>query len=296
MVPEFEKAAFKGRIGKIQRPIKSQFGWHIIRVADKTDKKYVVESIVNKVVASATTTDRIYNEASDFQYLADENGFEKSATELDYQIVETPDLKKDASSIPGLGANRSLLLYTFANDVGDIGPVFKFPNGYVVAMVSEVTDAGYQPLEKVKNIVKSAAQREKKSNKEMSIAKEIRTKIGDKGDLNLAKTIFPAAKVASVNNFSTSGTIPGIGRDFAFSQTAYEAEENVLSNPVKGVRGSYLIRVTKKTPFNEDAFELQKISIRTSIMGQKKSALYSQWLVDIKEEADIVDNRFLFYR
>jgi len=35
MVPEFEKAAFEGEKGKIIGPVKSQFGYHLIRVLDK---------------------------------------------------------------------------------------------------------------------------------------------------------------------------------------------------------------------------------------------------------------------
>jgi peptidyl-prolyl cis-trans isomerase C len=35
MVPEFEKAAFEGEKGKIVGPVKTQFGWHIIKVIDK---------------------------------------------------------------------------------------------------------------------------------------------------------------------------------------------------------------------------------------------------------------------
>ena len=296
MVDVFAKASFDGKIGKIQKPIKSQFGWHIILVKGKTNKEFVVESIVNKVVASPSTIDKIYNKAGDFQYLAERDGFDEAAKMNNYEIIETPELLKTASSVPGLGSNRSLLLYAFDNDVNDIGPVFKFQTGYVVAIISQINDAGFKSLEKVKSSIQLLIKREKKAEKELSIAKEIKAKIGDSGDFNLAKEVFPKAKIASANNFSTAGSIPTVGRDFAFSQTAFDLPTNTISEPFKGVRGSYIIKVSSKTAFDSTAFSLQKNSIRTSILNQKKSALYSQWLIDIKEEADIVDNRYQFYR
>ena len=35
MVPEFEKAAFEGEKGKVLGPVKTKFGYHIIKVVDK---------------------------------------------------------------------------------------------------------------------------------------------------------------------------------------------------------------------------------------------------------------------
>ncbi|MDE6981165.1 MAG: peptidylprolyl isomerase, partial [Lachnospiraceae bacterium] len=41
MVPEFEKAAFEGEIGKVLGPVKTQFGFHLILVEDKKEEKKV---------------------------------------------------------------------------------------------------------------------------------------------------------------------------------------------------------------------------------------------------------------
>ena len=35
MVPEFEKKAFSMKVGEVSSPIRTNFGWHIIRVLDK---------------------------------------------------------------------------------------------------------------------------------------------------------------------------------------------------------------------------------------------------------------------
>lgn len=39
MVPEFEKAAFEGAAGEVIGPVKTQFGYHLILVEDKKEKK-----------------------------------------------------------------------------------------------------------------------------------------------------------------------------------------------------------------------------------------------------------------
>jgi peptidyl-prolyl cis-trans isomerase C len=40
MVPVFEEAAFKLPIGEVSQPVKSQFGWHLIQVQDRTARSF----------------------------------------------------------------------------------------------------------------------------------------------------------------------------------------------------------------------------------------------------------------
>ena len=296
MVPEFEKAAFNGRINVIQRPVKSQFGWHIIKTTGKSNKKYVVEKIVNKIAPSMTTLDMIYENAGDFAYLAEKDGFEQVAGELEYTVLETPNFKKDATTIPGLGSNRAINVFAFENDKGDVSPVFKVPTGYVVCTVFEIEEAGYRPLDQVKGSITNIIKRDKKKEKALEQSEQIYAKVKEAGNLDVAKSVYPKATVDVAVNFTTNGVIPKVGRDFAFAEKAYSMNVDEISEPFIGNRGAYIIKLTKKTAFDSTAYSIQKNSLRDNIIRQKKNSLFTSWIEKVKEESDIVDNRHLFYR
>jgi parvulin-like peptidyl-prolyl isomerase len=296
MVPEFEKAAFAGKINVIQKPVKSQFGWHIIKTTGKSKNTYVVEKIVNKIAPSMTTLDLIYENAGDFAYLAEDDGFEKVAGELGYPVIETQTFKKDAPAIPGLGSNRSINVFAFDNSIGTVSPVFKVPSGYTVCMVSAIEEEGYKPLEEVKESITNIVRREKKKEKTLEIAENVYKNVSGGVNLNDALNVYDKAKIDSATGFSTSGVIGKLGREFAFAYKASRMKVNDISEPFIGVKGSYILKLTKKSNFDSTAYSIQKNSLRDNLLNQKKNTLFNNWIAKVTEQADIEDNRHLFYR
>lgn len=296
MVPEFENAVFSGSVGVIQKPVQSQFGYHIIKVADRSNTKYVVEKIVNSINASGSTLDRVFERAGDFAYLADENGFEAEAELMELDVVETQPFDEKASFIPGLGQSNALKKFVFDNSVGSISDVIRVPSGYVVAKISEATKGGFKPFDEVKDQLRASLLRERKLDRSMEIAEEIYNNVKDDGTLSNAPEYSDYVKFEVITNFSPSGNIPTVGRDYAFTAYSLEGELKKISKPIRGNRGAYLIRLSSRTEFNESEFEQQKQNLRASTLQQKKSQIYVDWIASLKEEADIVDNRHLFYR
>lgn len=293
MVPEFEKAVFSGAVGVIQKPVKSSFGYHIIKVTAKSSNKYVVEKIVNPIQTSAATIDANFNAAQDFYYVADKHGFEKEAKSLNYNVQETSPFVKEAYSIPGIGVNKRLVEFAFENGLNKVSEVYKVTNGYVVTRISEVINEGAKPFDEVKTLIQPLVIREKKFEWAKNYASNIKSQIGN--DVFKAKTINPKLIVDTTGVFSPNGSIPNIGRDYAVIYACIKSEINKVSDPVKGFRGQFLVKVLERSSFDSSAFNMQRTQIRDQLMQEKRNVYVNQWLEKLKKDADIVDKRYFFF-
>jgi len=293
MVKEFEEASFSAKVGQVQKPVKTSFGYHIILVTDVSTKNYIVETIYNAVNESATTRDAKYTAANDFAYLAEKNGFEKEAELMNYSIQQTGSFTMKSQSIPGLGANKRLIIFAFENGLGSVSEVHKVPTGYVVAQVSEVISEGLENFDDIQPKIRQLVVIEKQYEKSLALAKEVMKKAGN--DLNKVKEIDPKVQVGTTGRFNTTTSIPTVGKDNAFIYTALQMNVDETSEPVKGQKGYYVIHLNEKTPFDSTAFQNQLPTLRNNVFQEKKNSALNNWVAQIKEQADIVDNRYMFY-
>lgn len=293
MVPEFEKVALNAKVGIVQEPIETQFGFHIIKVTDKSDKKYIVEKVVNPLDVSATTKDLLQSSAQDYSYIAKKNGFESEAKVMNYKVQESGAFTEDVAAIPGLGQNKNIVDFAFENGLNTVSDPFRLSQGFAVVMVSEVTNEGVKSFDEVKNTLKPQVIREKQFAKAKQLVEEIKGKIN--GDLSKATSINPKVTYNQAKDFTPAGVVPGLGKDWGFIETALKTDLNKVTNPVRGYRGYYLIKVTQRTPFDSSAYEIQRNTIRDKIMRQKQSTVLNEWIQELKKQADIVDKRSQFF-
>jgi parvulin-like peptidyl-prolyl isomerase len=293
MVKEFEDASFGAKVGVVQKPVKSSFGYHIILVTDESNSKYVVEKITNSVTESAVTRDAKSTAATDFSYLAKKNGFEKEAELMSYTIQESGSFTINSPSIPGIGANKRLVAFAFENGLNSISEVYKLPNGFIVAKVSEVIAEGLEKFEDQQPKIRQLYVVEKQFEKSRELALNVMKKANN--NIDNVNQIDPRIQVVNTGKFNAASSIPLLGKDNAVIFTALSMKPGETSEPIKGLRGYVAFHLNEKTAFDSTAFNNQSATLRNSIFQEKKSVALNTWLTKIKENADIVDNRYMFF-
>lgn len=296
MVKPFEDAAMKGKPGEIVGPVKTQFGIHIIKIEGKDNREVKLADIVMSVKASSQTKDDAFQRANDFAYVAKKDGtFENDAAGFGLPVRETPAFQKEGM-IPGIGFNDVITKFAFSNDLNDISDAIEISGGYAVFKISEVKKEGVRPFDEVKESLKPRVVREKKMDMLKEIVVKDRALLGDTTDLTVLQTKDPNVSVQTTGEFSPNGSIPTIGREPAFVGAAMVDPIRKISEPVKGTRGYYLLKVLSRTPFDSTSFNLQKSVLETQVLQEKKQRVVNEWLASLKEKATIEDDRDLFYR
>ena len=296
MVKPFNDACFQGKTSDLTI-VETQFGFHIVEILDQGSavKKIKVGIVDRKLEPSSTTYQNIYAEASRFAGM--NNTYEKfneTITGEGYDKRTANDLKPTDKEIPGLETPRYLIRSAFEGKENEIildfneQAVFELGDQFVIAYLSDVKKEGYSKLEDVESDIRLNVMKEKKA---LKIIENIKARMGETETIeelgiNLGVNIETATGI-SFNSFS----VPGAGIEPQVIATAVNSDQGILTGPIKGNNGVYVITVTNIT--NPEETDL------TTIINLLKSTYNSRAAYEafeaLKESADIVDSRSKFY-
>ncbi len=294
-VKAFSDAAFGAKTGEIVGPVRTQFGYHLIKVLDRTNREVELIDLVLRVKASSQSIDAAYQRAEDFVYLAEDEGFERAAQNSSYQIREIPEFS-EGGSIPQIGFNEAVMKFAFTSSIDDISTPISVSGGVGVFKLVSVREEGVRPLADVRNLVRSMTLRTLKMKKLLDRAKAFHASLASSGKLIVAAQSQAGVVARATGPFKATDAVQGIGRDLAFIGMAQSLEVGQASRPFEGARGYYILQLISKTPFDSTLYASQRADLRENLLQEKRNRFSQDWVASLREQADIEDYRDRFFR
>ncbi|MCX7833679.1 MAG: peptidylprolyl isomerase [Ignavibacteria bacterium] len=294
MVKEFEDACYKSRVGEIVGPVKTNFGYHIIKVVGKSKKEFQIAEIRKSVSMSEITRNALKNKAYEFWKDLDKGiPFDSVAAMFKMTPMLTPEFTKD-DNIPNISKNKALMNFAFRKKVGDFLEPVKTQSGYGVYQIVKYIPEGYKNFDSIKvSVIKPMVQREKKFQYLLNVANQIKPNITS-WDMNSLQSIYPSYTFATADSVSFSRPDSKIGLDYALYNKVFEMKPGELSEPIRGNDGVYIVKMKTITPFDEADYTAKRSEIYKNLMSTKQQSAFQEYLSNLEERADIIDNRELY--
>lgn len=298
MVKPFADQAFSLQAGEISPPVRTQFGWHIIKAEKinegRTDdlaaatERIRTDLITEKARALAMEkAENLYDnvfDGSDLAAAAEANGLKALDTEFFTRSKPPQDVGD-----PEQFANTAFRLEKMAlSEILDLG------DGIYLLQVIERREPEVPPLEQVVERVRADLLKERQNERAKSEAEALLAEVG-KGTALSEAAVQRKLTLHETGFFKRTDSIPELGYEPQLTQSAFRltVSKPLHEAPLKAKEAWHVIRLKERKPANEEGFAKEKEMLAKQLDEQKKQNAVQQWMADLKAQSRIETNQKL---
>lgn len=294
MVPEFDQVAFTAEPGTISDLVKSQYGFHIIKVVEKREGSVRPLDDVRAQITEQVKWERAQQQASD---LASRLGTEIStpadldkAAQQNGLVTQESGLFLRDEPIAGLGPSPEVAAEAFTLKDGEVSGALRTQQGYAFVTVTGREASRLPKLDEVKDKVRDAVLGHKAVEaaraKAASLAAALKT----------AKDFAAAAKAAQVESKTTelvtrASALPDVGASSAVDAVAFSLPAGAVSDPIAVDTGAAIVRVVERQDVTPEQVAAGRATLREELLSDRRNRFFSAYMTKAKTRMKIAINR-----
>jgi peptidyl-prolyl cis-trans isomerase D len=283
MVPEFDEAVFGAKPGDIVGPVKSQYGYHIIKVDGfRPERQRPFEEVVEQVRfrvlegrASVEAEQRARELARRLESAppADDAGWQAIADQdTAIALNESPPVS-DGQPIPGVADSPDFTAEVFAADVATIHGPRAIPRGWMVWQLKEIRPEGVAPFEDVRQLVEQNLRHNLALDVASQRAAELTASWGEDDDVDALAETFNGT-VARARDHRWGAPVGAIGSAAVLDEVVFGGTEGRVLGPVRiSDRGSVVVRVETLRLIGDDELEREREPVRARLVAERAEQL-----------------------
>ncbi len=288
MVPEFAEAAFSLPKGGVSDLVRTQFGFHIVKVEDIREAATQTLDEARPTIAARLKADMGKEKARDLaEKLNDailDKPLDKAAGELGLEVKSSGMFSLDEDP-PGLNLPKEVKETLFKLNRDEISEEIQWGGSRFVFRLMGRRDGHLPDLAEVREKVLADLKEKKAKELALAQAQDFRRLMDGGADpQKLAAGKYPAGVTTP---FTRAGIVPEMGAPGEKLAEAFSAAVGAVGGPVDIGRGYADYRVVQKVQVDMADYEKEKGRISDGIWQEKSQRFFQAWVDEVKKRIGV---------
>jgi peptidyl-prolyl cis-trans isomerase D len=291
MDPAFDSAAFALPLNTLSRPVRSQFGFHLIEISSRKGDKIKGRHILFPIEVAGAHRDLLDAQADSLERLAAERtdpaALDTAARALKLPIGKSGPVQKGTKVQLGQLVVPDAGVWAFQNKPGSTSPVIETSIAYYVFRLDSLRPEGVPPLAEIRSGVEHAVRTGKKQAAGKKLADEYMKR------LESGSTMAAAADAMKLpyREFGPFSRVNPPVTDPVVVGTAFGLEVGKRSGPINAKDGTYVLQVLEHSKADSAVFVKGLEQYRQEMLNSARQERVRSYLTALRDAAKVVDNR-----